>query len=320
MAKTTQLPFTSVLDALFTTDPLPLEHLYRLSDLSSPDFQEFCQRWLDAAAERRRVIIRHLVDICEENYVVDFVPIFAFAFTDPFPPVRTAALDGVWDTTNHSLVNPIIKIMQSDDDEAVRVAAISALAHFVLLGEWQQIPAAISSLIIEALLAEFEKPELSEPAKRAALEALGAASHPKVPQLIEEAYEGDSFDLQLSAIFAMGSNADSRWLRIVIDEMESHEAEMRAEAARAAGEIGGSDAVNALANLTLDEDTVVALAAIGALGQIGGSKAEEILQEISRNPEFEQLHKGVEEALEEITWLGGEMNFDWLSIDNEPID
>jgi HEAT repeat protein len=211
-------------------------------------------------------------------------------------------------------------MMQRDDDEDVRVAAISALAHFVILVEWQQIPAAVAPPVIEALLAEFEKPDLSEPAKRAALEALGAANHPKVPKLIEEAYESDSLNLQLSAVFAMGANADSRWLPIVIDEMESHEPDMRAEAARAAGEIGGSDAVDALANLTLDEETAVALAAIGALGQIGGSKAEEILQEISRNPEFEDLFEAVEEALEEITWLGGEINFDWLSIDNEAID
>ena len=34
-------------------------------------------------------------------------------------PVRVAALDGVWDSSNVKLVRPIIRLLQTDEDEAV---------------------------------------------------------------------------------------------------------------------------------------------------------------------------------------------------------
>ena len=43
----------------------------------------------------------------------------------------------------------------------------------------------------------------------------------------------DTPELQLSALFAMGTSADPRWLPILVDEMESPNSDMRAEAARA---------------------------------------------------------------------------------------
>ncbi|MCB9422159.1 MAG: HEAT repeat domain-containing protein [Ardenticatenaceae bacterium] len=317
MKEEKQIPFLSVLEQLFTADPLPLELLYRLSDMSEADAAGFWAGWTAVADERRRVIVRHLADISEENYVVDFLPVFAKTINDPFAPVRIASLDGLWDATNVMLIRPIIRLMQNDVDEEVRAAAAAALAHYVLLAEWNQIPVHLSPTIVEALLAEYGKPETAVAVKRSALEAMGAANHPRVASLIEEAYDSADSDMQLSAVFAMGSSADPRWLPTIIGEMQSPSENMRAEAARAAGAIGGSDVVDALANLLMDEDLVVALAAVEALGQIGGDRPTELLQGLLDDSDFEDLHETIEEVLEEMALLSGDVDFDWLDVDED---
>ena len=68
-----------------------------------------------------------------------------------------------------------------------------------------------------------------------ALEALGVRGKDWVHELIEEAYGSGDRRLTISAVHAMGRNADLAWLPMIIDEMESDDAEMRFEAATAAG-------------------------------------------------------------------------------------
>ena len=320
MKEEKQLPFSSVLEQLFTAEPLPIELLYRLSDMQNDDQASFWSAWTAVPDERRRVIMRHLADISEENFVVDYVLIFTKAINDSFAPVRVAALDGLWDATSISLVRPIIRIMQTDEDVDARAAAASALAHYVLLAEWGQVPASISPTIVEALLAEYDKPDTEIAVKRSTLEALGAANHPRVASIIEDAYESAQLDIQMSAIFAMGNSADPRWLATVIDEMQNPSADMRAEAARAAGTIGGSDAVEALANLLVDEDLSVSLATVEALGEIAGDRPTGLLQALLEDSDFEDLHEAVEETLEEMALLGGDIDFDWLDVDDEDAD
>lgn len=304
----TTRPFAAVLDTLFNDEQVSVSLLYRLSDLTADEFQQFTSRWLTVPDERRRVITRHLVDISEENYVVDFAPLFAFACQDPFAPVRIAALDGLWDATNLALIEPIINLLQTDSDAGVRAAAASALAHYVLMAEWGELPRQISPRIVSVLLAQYEKPETALPVKRAALEALGAANHPQVEKYIRDAYASGDPELQLSALFAMGSSADEQWLPIVLEEGASDLPEMRLEAARAAGSIGHTDALPMLAKLAADSDLEVGLAAVAALGQIGGEVAHRMLTMMAEDPDFEALHEAVDESLEEMDWLGGDFS------------
>lgn len=309
MSEETDLPFSDVLDSLFSGDSVSIKLLYRLSDLSPGDRDLFESRWPGVPDERRRVIVRHLADISELNYLVDFVPLFAFCLGDPVAEVRVAALDGFWDTTNTEIIAPIISILQNDESEDARAAAASALAHYVLMVEWGQLPASVSPPIVAALMAEYERPQLSSSVRCAVLEALASASHPDIPSHIREAYESGDAAMQLSAVFAMGGSADSRWLPLILSEMASSSTEMRAEAARAAGSIGDQEAVPELASLLLDEDLAVATEAVVALGQIGGDEAASVLLRLADDPEFEALHEAVEEALEEMEWLSGDADF-----------
>jgi HEAT repeat protein len=120
----------------------------------------------------------------------------------------------------------------------------------------------------------------------------------------------------------MGRSADERWLQIIIDEMTNSNVEMRTEAARAAGIIGHELAVRELAALLFDEDLAVRLTAVDSLGLIGGSKATMILQGVLADLEAEEIHDAVLEALEQIEWLGSEIDLsilDWDSLDDDLI-
>ncbi len=312
------VPFADVLDAVFTAEYVSIPLLYRFSDMSAEDTAQFHARWQDVDEQRRHEIVRHWADLTEENFVVDFSPLFVHCFADTYEYVREAALDGIWDTTEIRLVDAIIGMMQADESLIVRASAARALAHYVLLSEWGQLPRQVSPKIIEALLLEYDKPETSVPVRRAALEALSAANHPRVASLVEAAYEDLDLAMQLSAVFAMGNSADKRWAAIVLAEMENENDDMRAEAARAAGVIGGSNAIPQLAELSADADLGVQTAAIYALGQIGGETAESVLASLLDDPEFVEVHETVEEALEEMALLSGDLElFDYLDDHSE---
>ena len=198
------------------------------------------------------------------------------------------------------------------------LAAARALAHYVLLAEWGQVNPDLTAPIVEALLAEYERPLAALEVRRAALEAVSSANHPRIPDLIQDAYDDAPMDLQLSAIFAMGGSADRRWLPILHDEMGSSSPDFRAEAARAAGAIGASDSIDALEALLVDEDLEVAIAAVYALGQIGGDRVNELLLRLSEDPDFEELYDAIDEALEEMESLSGD--FDLLSFAEDDDD
>ena len=139
MATYREMPFPAVLAALFGGDEVPVHLVFRLSDMPADDFAQFRRDWTEVSEERRAALVRHMADIAEENYLVDFTPVFAYLFDDSYPAVRRAALDGVWDSTDTQLIPPIMAMLRDDANVGVRAAAARALAHYVLLAEWGQI-------------------------------------------------------------------------------------------------------------------------------------------------------------------------------------
>lgn len=318
MSKQKEIPFASVLETLFSGDEPPVHLIYRLSDMSDPDFDLFKKKWPAVDTERRLVIAKHMADITEVNYLVDFSPVFAHLFTDEVADVRMAALDGVWDAEDTHLIKPIMRMLQEDGDLRVRAAAARALAHYILLAEWGQISDTHTDPIVEALLNVYDKPRAPLEVRRAALEAVSPASHPRVAELIEDAYEEGSDEMQISAIFAMGNTADDRWLPILWEELSSPSPDFRAEAARACGMIGNQESIEALEELLGDNETEVGLAAVYALGQIGGEKVFEMLSRMADDPNYEDYYDAIDEALEEMEWMGGE--FDMLAFPEDDED
>jgi HEAT repeat protein len=196
--------------------------------------------------------------------------------------------------------------MQNDPNEEVRARAARSLGHFIVMGEWDIVPSKVTEPIVGVLLAQMDDPNTAAPVLRSALESLGASYHPRVPELIKTAYEDGKFQMQVSAVTAMGNSADKQWISYVIEEFEHPDAEMRFTAARAAGLIGSSDMIEGLTELLEDEDLEVQLMAIAALGDIGGDMAREALESLADDPEAEEeILEAVEEALEELSMMSG---------------
>jgi hypothetical protein len=311
---TEELTFAEVLRELEAGEPVRVALLYRLSDMAPKEFDAFTASWPGWPAKRRGVVARHMADICEENYVVDFAPAFRYLLGDEEPTVRLAALDGLWDSTNTGVVEPIIGMMQVDADAQVRAASAATLGHYVLMGEWGQINERVAKRIVDALLAHFAREEEATVVRRAVLESLGNAAHPEIAGLIDRSYNRGDAGMQLSAVFAMGLTADKRWVPIIMDELRNPDEEMRLEAIRAAGNLGFSEPVDLLIDLLYDEELEIRLAAIAALGQIGSDAAYEALQELVEDPDADDLIEAIDEAMEEMDWLGGELDlnlFEW---------
>jgi HEAT repeat protein len=304
--------FDVVLDEIFKAEVLPIAKLYRLSDMPEAQAKLFWAGWTAVPDERRQAIVGHLADISEENFIVDFSPIFIPSLKDSLPAVRMAALDGLWDSTDLRLIPTITTMMLEDPDEAVRASAAGSLGHYVLLAEWGQLPDRILPNLVGAMLAAYGNEETAVSVRRVLLEGLGAADHPRISDLIAAAYESGDSAMQISAVFAMGNSADRRWAATVLDEMDSPYEDMRAEAARAAGIIGSSDFVPQLAGLAYDEDLAVQVAAITSLGKIGGDEVQQILANMMDDPDIEEdeeVLEVVEAAMEETAMMAGDFSF-----------
>lgn len=308
MEQQEEKPFADVLQTILEAEQMPVHLLFRLSDLAPSDWAHFTPVWAQMSADQKRIMVRHMADLSEDNFTVDFSPIFSLGMVDENDDVRLASLDGLWDTDNVKLIPRLIEMMGKDTAVKVRAAATGALAHFVMMAEWGEINERHAVSIVDALLGAVDDAEADLLVRRAAVEALGASSHVRVPQIIRASYESDSREMQISAVFAMGNSADPRWLHIVIDEMENHDPRMREVAAQAAGVIGRSDALNELADLIEDDAFEVQLMAIHAIGQIGGEVAQELLDDVLADEDKEELHEAAEEALEEMTWTVGELD------------
>ncbi len=307
-----ETPFETVMDDLFAGETVRIHQLYRLSDMSADEMAQFQREWTSADLDRRVAMVKHMAELSEDNYLVDFDPVFAFMFNDPAPEIRQSALEGIWDSTDTGLIAPIITMLHSDDAIAVRASAARALAHYILLTEWGQIDPRRTSAAVAALLAALDDPMTADEVRRAALEAVAAAAEPGVTRHIQNAYESGATDFQLSALFAMGNSAEDQWLPIVLAELSNPDPDMRAEAARAAGSIGNQDAVNDLMELCADEELEVAEAAVLALGQIGGDEAQAFLSRLAEDDDYEELFDAIDLALEEIDSALGD--FDLLAL------
>jgi HEAT repeat protein len=97
----------------------------------------------------------------------------------------------------------------------------------------------------------------------------------------------------------MGRSADPGWAGVVSEEMRNVSPAVRAEAARAAGALGLRKAVPLLIDLLEDVDAEVRANAVEALGEIGGEAAREALMKIqmqSSGPEWERIEAALENA------------------------
>lgn len=279
--------------------PLLGSNLAKLSDLSSEELEIFEHTWLTIKPERRKQILSRLVGLAKDNFELDFDNIFKLCLKDQDAEVRNKAIQGLWESEEVSLINPLIKLLEQDTSEKVQSVAATALGKFALLAELRKLRPSHATNISRALLSVITDRNKPTEVKRRALEAAAPLSLPQVSKAIMEAYQSHDPKLRASAIYAMGKNCNSSWLPTLLTELDSTNAKLRYEATKACGELGEEKAVPRLIGLINDPDIEIQLAAIQALGKIRGDEAEEPLQQCLTHAD-ETIREAAQQALKKL--------------------
>lgn len=280
------------------------QELVIFSDLTRMDLQRVRQRWVEIPVDRRLYVVRTLVEQSRENLQLHLGRLLRLALTDEHSEVRRIAVEGLWEEVSEDLVGPFVQMLYNDPDEEVRAATAAALGAYVLAGELDELDASLSIRAEEALLTVLHSETEPLAVQRRALESIAFSGEVGVRQIIEDAYYSPYEEMRLSALVAMGRSADVRWRGVVRSELESPSAAMRAEAARACGELEARSALDELLLLLMDEEAEVRLAAIFALGRLGGKEAEEALEAVAEGSNDPDEVEAAEEALDEAIFYG----------------
>ncbi|TAK64389.1 MAG: phycocyanin alpha phycocyanobilin lyase [Dehalococcoidia bacterium] len=284
------------------TDLLALNHL------EGDEHERFLSVWRSLSIQRRRDIIDLLADMAEDNAELDFGAVFMTGLLDDDVQVRAQSIKALWEYEDDRLVEVLLRLLR-DPEAMVRAEAALGLGRYLLRVELSGEDEQLARDVEAALRAKIDdESELVEVRGRA-LEAVGVRSEPWVHDAIEEAYASGDRRLSISAVHAMGRSADLAWLPIVFDEMDSDDAEMRFEAAMAAGSLGDERAISKLGELSLDADAEVQEAAITALGQVGGPAAREALLNIASGQSDPRVLEAVRDALAEADFIEDPLGF-----------
>jgi HEAT repeat protein len=297
-----EIPFQQLLDALLDADnPLPSRYFYHLSDLDDEEIEQLGQVWEKMPAWRRKALMEDIETMEETDYLLSFEAIARLAIRDADPAVRLPAIHTLWDYEDDHLIPVFLDMLEKDEDIQVRAAAATALGKYVFLGEIDELPLDTLRDIEDRLLASTTGKD-DTLVRRRALESLGYSGRDEVPPLVEAAYASNDKDWIVSALFAMGRSAHEGWIPLVLDKLENNLPAVRAEAARAAGELEISEATSILIDLLDDPNDDVREASIWSLSQIGGEGVREALENLYEETEDEEEAEFIDDALDNLAF------------------
>lgn len=305
MSETPEIPFQTLIDALLdeetTFNP---RYLYRLSDLDSDELNQFNDTWPRLPIWRRRSLLEDLEELGSADMLLSFESIGRSVVSDEDPLVRRLAVQILWEFDSYDLIPLFLQLLQSDPDPTVRAAAASGLGQFVYLSEMDQLPGEKSMDIEDHLLGSILE-DRSVKVRCRSLESFSYSGRPEVTELIESAFASNDHELMASALLAMGRSMDSRWEKTVLSMMHSKMPALRAEAARAAGELQCKEAILSLVELSEDSEEIVRSAAIWSLSEIGGDQARQTLERLFMEADNDQDADFLEIALDNLAFTDG---------------
>jgi len=297
------------------TKPLSLADLPDLSDLSGERLDRFRAALGTYPTERRRRLLRALLELGESTFEVSFDALYLSCLQDPDGTVRATAVEGLWENSSPGLMGRLLVLLCSDPSPGVRAAAATGLGRFVLAGQLEKLDAADESRILGQLLTTFHVTRETLEVRRRALESAAYANSAEIAEALALAYDQDEEELRLSAVLGMGRSCDPRWRPILVDELKSASAAMRYEAVVACGEIGLASSVPLLGEMLHDRDRQVADAATWALGQIGGKVARDLLLDAYEDAD-EDAQAAIDDALAEQALSAGTSAFTLHDLDD----
>lgn len=278
---------------------LKVASLARLSGMRPEQARSFEEAWPSIDVRRRRRIVQELTDLAEDNVDINFDPVFLCGLKDPDSVVRLESVRGLWEYDGADIIAPLLRLLEEDEDAAVRAEAALSLGKYALLAEYGRLRDRYTREVEAGLHRVLSKDNEVEEVRARTLEAIGPRNSAWVRQAIREAYESDRRRLKVSAVHAMGRSCEERWLPLLFRELSNEEPEIRYEAAVACGSLGDERAVSHLIRLTHDPDEEVREASVAALGEIGGPQAKNALQELAADPSA-AMREAAAEALSHI--------------------
>jgi len=282
-----------------TRQSLKVAGLARLSAMGPDDSSHFASAWPVLDVQRRRAIVRELLDLEEDNVEFDFDAVFVEGLKDEDAEVRLNSVRGLWEHEAPDVIGSLVALTKNDPDAAVRAEAALALGRFVLLSEAGRLRERHFIAVEQALREVISNRDEIDEVRARALEAVGARDDAWVRQAISEAYESGVRRMKVAAVHAMGRSAEPRWLPLLLRELGNEEPEVRYEAATALGSLGDESTVPHLVRALTDADEEVRGATITALGEIGGGGAKEALLELTHEGS-EAVKEAALEALAKI--------------------
>jgi HEAT repeat protein len=300
MSTPKNFPFKQFLEALLDVDtPLNPRFLYRLSDLDKDDLSMLADVWAQVPVWRRKALLEDTETLGDSDYLLSFEAFANFALHDAEAAVRLPAVRILWEYDNKEFIPTLLGIMAADSNPEVRAAAATALGQFVYLGELEELPAETAREVEDHLLATLNSDD-NQLVRRRALESLSFSGREEVLNHIQTAIESPDREWQASALFAMGRSGHEMWTAEVLEKLDSQYPTLRAEAARAAGELELNDAVETLLDLLDDPDADVRAASIWSLSEIGGEGVRDRLEALYEETEDEDEAGFVSDALDNL--------------------
>ncbi|MFQ5860830.1 MAG: HEAT repeat domain-containing protein [Dehalococcoidia bacterium] len=277
----------------------PLRHtaLIDLSNLSASEMARFAQIWPTLNPSRRRKVVNRLVELAEENAELDFSAVFRCCLRDADEEVRGAAIPGLWEFEDRTIIPTLLEMLREDPCEQVRAAAAIALGKFASLAQQGKLLERDSERIREALLSVLQNHHEPLEVSRRALEAAALYNTREVAEYIWRAYQSQNHSLQCSSIYAMGQTGELSWLPVLLKELKSSSPAIRYETVQACAELADEEAVPHLIPLLEDDDLEVQISSIRALSEIGGPLARRALRRCVHSSE-EIVSQAAQEALE----------------------
>lgn len=309
------IPFQTVVDALLDSREFPRRYVQYFSDIDPASLGLLMQAWPQVRPARKRALLKQLEAALGEDTLVSYDDLARALLDDPEASTRRSAIRLLAECDDPKLVPAYVRMLESDEDPTTRAEAATALGHFVMLGELEEIPQKTHHQAEEALL-HAANSQTDENVGRAAVEALGFSSRSEASPLIEAAFRRNDHAWRASALLAMGRSNDDRWLEQVIGMLLSENPRERLAAVQAAGELGLEPARPLLIRLLDDEENDgITAAAIWALSQIGGEDARTYLESLLDSTEDENQIEFLEEALENLDFTEDLERFDLLAFD-----
>lgn len=317
MSEVSQIPFQDLIDALLDEDtPFNPSYLYRLSDLETEELSLLLDNWPRLSLWRRKALLEDLEELGSVDVLLSFESIARNVLSDVDPHVRHSAVKILWESEGRDLVPLFLNLLESDLEAEVRAAAATGLGQFVYFGELDLLADEQQHVLEERLLEVIDQ-DRAPLVTRRILESLGYSSRAEVSDLIDRAFQSGDQGMMASALIAMGRSMDSRWEKSILSMLNHKLPELRAESARAAGELESQDAVPTLIELTEDSEENVRLAAIWALSEIGGESARHTLEELYQEVETDREAECLETALDNLTFTDGLQPFSLLDYPEE---